>query len=141
MSSISFGGIGTFSAQKLIQEELTKFTKILNYIKSSCIVFWPKMPGYSHYMYYLQKESTHCDLKVLIKFCLKVLGHFGPKKSYKKNQQNAQKFLNYINFHMLQNVLIPPNHILPTRSKIIIRVNQNLTIVKFFNAYCLFNLG
>ena len=52
LSSIWFESIKTFWAQKIIQEKLTKFTKILNYIKSSCI----------------KKVSKHFEPKKLEKF-------------------------------------------------------------------------
>ena len=124
---------------------MTKFTKILNYIKSSCIIFSTKMFRYSHYIYFLQAKSTHFALRVLTNIGLEVLGHFklyqvfkhnlfaskclgiiikyifltrkinpfwskgfdkfwsmhikifwAQKKSYKKNRNNSQEFLNYI---------------------------------------------
>ena len=75
--TIWFGGIGTFWAQKVIQEKLTKFRKILNCIKSPCIMLCAKLFGYSHYIYCLQEESIHFGLRVLKKFDLKVSGRFG----------------------------------------------------------------
>ena len=71
--------IGTFWTQKIIQEKSTKFIKILNYIKSSCITFCVQMSRYSEYIYCLQEISTDFGLKVLINFGLKVLKHFRPK--------------------------------------------------------------
>ena len=79
-SSIQFGGIGTFWGQKIRQEKLTKFTKILNYIKSSCIIVCTKMSRYSHYIYFLQEKSTHFGLRILTNFGLGVSGHFERKK-------------------------------------------------------------
>ena len=38
-SIFGLGGINTFWVQKVKQKKLLKFTKILNYIKSSCIIF------------------------------------------------------------------------------------------------------
>ena len=70
---------------KIIQEKMTKFTRIFNYIKSSCIILCPQMFGYSYYIYCLQEESTHIGLRVSTNFDLEVSKHFKPKKSYKKN--------------------------------------------------------
>ena len=47
--------------------------------------FCARMSGHSHYMYCLQDESIHSDLRVMTHFDLAVLAHFGPKKLYKKN--------------------------------------------------------
>ena len=66
---------------------------------------------YSHYIYRLQEEPTHFGLRIWTNFGLEVLKHFGPKK---KNQQNLQRFLDYTKS---QNVSIPTNHILLTRTK------------------------
>ena len=63
LSSIWFGGIETFWAQKII----TKFT--------NCV----KIYGYSHYIFCLQEEAIHFGLKVLINFGLDVSWHFGTK--------------------------------------------------------------
>ena len=54
----------TFWAQKIIQEKSIIFTKVLNYIKSSCIIFCAKMSLYSGYTYCLQRELTHFSLRV-----------------------------------------------------------------------------
>ena len=70
---------GTFWTQKIIQEKSTKFIKILNYIKSSCITFCVQMFRYSEYIHCLQEISTDFGLQVLINFGLKVLKHFRPK--------------------------------------------------------------
>ena len=70
--------------KKVIQQILRKFTKIFNYIKSSFITFSAKMFGYSHYIYWLQKQSTHFGLRVLTKFYLEVPRHFKYKKICKK---------------------------------------------------------
>ena len=87
-------GYRKFLAQKFIKKSM-KFTKVLNYIKSSCIIYEAKMFGYYHYIYFLQEESIHFGQWVLKKFGLEVSEHFGPKKSQKKNQKNSQRFLNY----------------------------------------------
>ena len=80
------GSIKPCWAQTIIQEKLTKFTKILNNIKSSCIIFCTNMFGYFHHIYCLQEESTHFVLKALTNFVLEVLKHFDSKKPHKKNQ-------------------------------------------------------
>ena len=66
---------------KTIQEKLTKLTRILNYIMSSCIIFCIKMFEYSRYTCCLQEESTHFGLRVLTNFGQEVSKHFGLKKS------------------------------------------------------------
>ena len=43
-----YGGIGTFWAQKIIQEKSAIFTKILDFTKSSSINFFTKMSQYFH---------------------------------------------------------------------------------------------
>ena len=82
-SSIQFGDIRRFLAQKIRQEKLTKFIKILNNIKSLYITFSAQMSMYSHYIYFLQEAFSN--------FGLVILEHFGPRKIYK-----FTKVLNYI---------------------------------------------
>ena len=90
-SSMQLDGIRTFWAQNIRQENLTKFTKILKYIKLSCIFFFSKMFRYSHYIHFLQEKSTHFGLRVLTKLGLCVSRHLGVRKSNK-----THKGLNYI---------------------------------------------
>ena len=71
--TFSSGSIKPCWAQTIIQEKLTKFTKILNNIKSSCITFCTNMFGYFHHIYCLQEESRHFVLKALTNFVLEVL--------------------------------------------------------------------
>ena len=59
-----------FWTQKILQEKLTKLTKIFIYIKSS-----------SHFIHYLQAELTHFGLRALTNFSLVVSQHLGLKKS------------------------------------------------------------
>ena len=66
-SGIHLTGIRTFWHKKS-KEKLTKLINILNYIKSLCTIFLVKMFRYSHYIYYLQEESTHFHRRVLINF-------------------------------------------------------------------------
>ena len=80
-SIIWSGSIQTFWIQKVMQEKWTKFSKNLNYIKSSCITFCAKMFRYSLYMYLLQEESTHFFLEVFKHFGLEVSKHFINKSS------------------------------------------------------------
>ena len=68
--------IRTFWAQTITQEKSSVFIKILNYIKSLCIVFCTKMSQYSHYTYCLQEESTYFNLRVSTHFGLEVTGQF-----------------------------------------------------------------
>ena len=42
---------------KIMQEKLIKLTKILNYIMSSCIMYWAKMFGYFLYIYTACKKN------------------------------------------------------------------------------------
>ena len=44
-------GTGTVLTQKVIQEKSTILTKILNYTKSSCVIFCAKMFRYYYYTY------------------------------------------------------------------------------------------
>ena len=53
--SMWFWGIGTFWAQKYAQEKSIIFTKVLNYSKSSCILFFAEMSHNSHYKCCFQK--------------------------------------------------------------------------------------
>ena len=57
-----------------------KIHRVFNYITSS-------LPNCSSILniYYSQKELTHICLEVSTYFGLGLLGHFGPKKLYKKN--------------------------------------------------------
>ena len=68
--------IRTFWAQTITQEKSSVFIKILNYIKSLCIVFCTKMSQYSHYTYCLREESTYFNLRVSTHFGLEVTGQF-----------------------------------------------------------------
>ena len=77
--------VKTFWAQKTFQGKLTKQPKILNCIKSSCIVFCAKMFEYSHFACCFQKELTHFGLRVLANFRLEVSKHFELQKSHQKN--------------------------------------------------------
>ena len=92
-SSIRFGAIKIFYVKKVIREKSTKFTKILNYIKYSCIIFCAKFLDIPT-IYIVYKENF--GLRVLKQFDLKVSKHFGPTIPYKKNRINAQKILNCI---------------------------------------------
>ena len=49
--------VGIFWALKIIQKDLTKFTKILIYIKTLCIIFCVKMCQYFHDIFSSQNES------------------------------------------------------------------------------------
>ena len=43
-------------------------------------MFCTKVSRYFHYIYFLNKKSTHCHLRVLTNFDLGVSGHFEHKK-------------------------------------------------------------
>ena len=66
---------------------------ILNYIKSLCTIIYPEIFGYSNYIYCLQEESTHCNLRILTNFGQEVSIPFKLKKSQKTNRQNSQRIL------------------------------------------------
>lgn len=66
-----------FGPKKMTQEKLAMFTKILNYTKSPCIIFYAKIPQYSYYIYCLHEESTHFSGRVSASFGLEVLVQFG----------------------------------------------------------------
>ena len=74
ISSIEYGGIRTFWAQKI---RLEKFTKSINIFEL--------------YQDFLLQVSTYSNLRVLTNFGLGVSGHFGDKRSEK-----FKKILNYI---------------------------------------------
>ena len=79
-SGIQLDGIDTFCllgyfwgwrywhilGSKITQEKLLKFTKVLNYIKSLCIIFCVKMTKYSQYIYYSQKELKHFRVEIIV---------------------------------------------------------------------------
>ena len=95
MSSIQLGSIETFCplkyflvlgsikkhwAEKIRQEKLPKFIKLLDYNKSSCLIFCVKMSQYSQY---LQNELKHFDLEILVVYW--ELGHFEPYQVFMNN--------------------------------------------------------
>ena len=90
----------------------------MNYTKSPCIIFYTKRSWYSHYLNWLRKELIHFGLIVSPNFSLEVLGHFGLKKSYKKNLQYSQNFKLYQMFvynFLWQNITILTLYIFLTR--------------------------
>ena len=115
--------IRTFWAQTITQEKSSVFIKILNYIKSLCIVFGTKMSQYSHYTYCLQEESTYFNLRVSTHFGLEVTGQFNIENHRQKIsnihvdffelyklsfnfQQTVQKLPFYILFTYYRNYLL-----------------------------------
>ena len=125
INTLSSGVIETFWAQKIIQEKFSRFTKVLNYIKSSCIIFCTKMFGYSHCIYRLQEESIHFSLRVLRNFGLEASKHSCHKNYRRKIDKNLQRYVSYTKFPYVQNVSIPPKHILLTRTKSIFTTFAN----------------
>ena len=98
MDTLSSGVIEIFWAQIIIQEKFARFKKVLNYIKSSCIIFCAKIFVYSHYIYHVQEESIHFSLRVLRNFGLEASKHFGHKNYRRKIGKNLQRFLSYTKF-------------------------------------------
>ena len=97
-NNMYIGVSGQSGPKKTIKEKFTLFTKVLNYVKSSCIIFYIKMSQYSQYTYCLQKESTHCGLRVSTHFGLEVLVQFGMENHKRKVSNNLKTFFNYTNF-------------------------------------------
>ena len=88
-------GVSSVWAQKITQEELTKFIKILNYIKCWYIIFFGKMSEDSHYIYCLQNESKIFGLRVSISFDLGVSVQFEPKNIIQEKSLKFAKIFNY----------------------------------------------
>ena len=125
----------TFWDQKIKQEILTKFTKILNYIKSSCMMFCAKL--FQYFQYILpRKKSAHFGLEVPKHYWSGGFETFWTHKIIQEKLKNVTKVLNYIKSSYCsklfwypqiisyQNVLIPPpppplppGHILVTNTK------------------------
>ena len=76
--------------QKYHTRKIDKFTKILNHIKSSCIIFCTKMFRYSHYIYiyYLQEESTNFSLRILKNLVWRYQNILGKKNNKRKKRHN-----------------------------------------------------
>ena len=62
---LGYFGLGGISTSKLRQEKLTKFIKILNYIKFLCIIFVANCPNIPN-IYYSQKELNYVGLEILV---------------------------------------------------------------------------
>ena len=54
LTNFDLGVSGHFEHKKITQDKFTKFTRTLNYIKSSCMIFSAKIIGYYQVMYFLQ---------------------------------------------------------------------------------------
>ena len=93
------GVSGDFGSKK-ITEKSAIFTKVLNYAKTSGIIFCPKMYQSFQCTYCLQKELTHLSVMVVTHFGLKVLGQFGMENRKQKNSNILKDFLNYTIFLM-----------------------------------------
>ena len=61
------------ASQKISHEKSVIFTKTLNYINFSCVIFSVKMPRYFYYIYCLQEELTHFGLRVSTHIGIEVL--------------------------------------------------------------------
>ena len=96
VSSVWFGGTGTFWAQKIVQEKLAKVTKVLDHITSSRIISGPRCLDIPIIYVRLQEEPTHFGLTVLTNFGVEVSGQFRSKHFCKKHSKNPQWCLNYI---------------------------------------------
>ena len=53
------GGIDTVWAQKVTQEKSIKFTKILNYINSSYVIFCAENPDIDYVVHVAYKKNHH----------------------------------------------------------------------------------
>ena len=60
-----------FGPKKSYKKNWQSSQKVLNYTKSSNIIFCPKLFWYFQYIYYLQKELTHFGLQVSKHFVFK----------------------------------------------------------------------
>ena len=90
-------GFGTFRVQIITKEISAIFTRVLNHIKSSCIIFYAKTSWYFHWTNCLQKVLIF-DQRVSIHFGLDLSGQFGIE-NHKWNISNVDKYLlNYSNF-------------------------------------------
>ena len=113
-------GYQSILSLKNYAKKLKKFTKFLNYIKSSCVIFCDKMFKYSHYIYYLQDESTNFGVRVLRNFdlrCQNILSQKNHTKKLTKFRNIFELLQVFIHNFFSRNVSISPNHILPTRTK------------------------
>ena len=68
--SMWVGSISVVLSQKIKQQKTKIFTKILNFAKSSYIIFCVKISHYFNYTYCLQEQSTHFGLEVSAQFLL-----------------------------------------------------------------------
>ena len=82
-----------FGPKKIIQEILDKLTKILNHIRSSCIIFC------ANHAYYSQEESTYFGLRVSTNVGLEVSIQFEGQKFDKENKQHSETFRNIPTFN------------------------------------------
>ena len=111
---------------KIKQEKLTKFTKILNYIKCSCISFCGKMDIPITYIAYKKNR------RILVWEYWQILfwryrNILGSKNHLRKIDEIHKDFRIIRSLHMFQNVLMPPNHLLLTRPKNIFTVSANIS--------------
>ena len=106
---------GTVRAEKIIQEKSAIATKILNYAKSLCTIFYAKIFRYSHYTYWLHKELTHCRVMVSTHHVLEVSAHFWVHKITRKPSNIHKHFGQYqvfIHNFLSQTAEIPIFHII-----------------------------
>ena len=90
-----------------LQEKSAIFTKILNYTKSSCIIFCVKRSRYSHYTHCSQEKLTHFGLRVSIPkdanvseyahYGVEVSAQFGIKNHKRKIRNILKDFFSYTN--------------------------------------------
>ena len=86
------GSTSTVWTQKVIQKTSVIFTKILNYTKSSSIIFYTKMSRYSSYTYCYLK---HCGLSVTTYWGLRVSEQFDIENHKEKIINVCKIVLNY----------------------------------------------
>ena len=111
---------------KIKQEKLTKFTKILNYIKCSCISFCGKMDIPITYIAYKKNRRILVWEHWQILFW-RYRNILGSKNHLRKIDEIHKDFRIIRSLHMFQNVLMPPNHLLLTRPKNIFTVSANIS--------------
>ena len=69
---------------------------------------------------------TNFGLTILINFGLELAGHFEPKESISKFPMVFELYQVVIHNYLSQNVSIPPNHLLLTRTKSIFTTSHQI---------------
>ena len=82
---------------KIIQEKLANLSKVLSYIKSSCIIVCAKMFEYSYQILFTRRIDTFWP-KVIGKFCSKGIEAFWAQKTI---QEKSTKFTNVFELYQI----------------------------------------